>query len=352
MPGSSFGTHFRITTFGESHGKAVGVIVDGVTPGLEISELDIQRELNRRKPGQSDITTPRAEQDIVHILSGVFEGKTTGTPVCMALYNQDADPSAYDAIKHLFRPGHADYSYVQKYGFRDWRGSGRASGRETAARVAAGALAKKLLARRGVSIVGFTQAAGGIACETVDLSVIEKNPMRAADLRAAEKMMEKGAALKAQGNSMGGIIECRITGVAAGLGEPVFDKLEALLAHGVMSIGAVKGFEVGAGFDSAARTGLENNDEMNAQGFASNNAGGILGGISTGETITIRAAVKPVSSISAEQQTQNEQGEAVRIKTEGRHDVCICPRVVPVVEAMCALVLEDMYKAQATLHAT
>lgn len=350
MPGSTFGTYFRITTFGESHGVGVGVVIDGVTPGLPIDETDIQKELNRRKPGQSDITTPRSEQDRVQILSGIFEGLTTGMPVCMILYNKDADPSAYENIKHLCRPGHADWSYIQKYGFRDWRGSGRASGRETAGRVAAGALAKKSLQRRGVSIIAFTRSAGGIECESFDMNIIEKNAMRAPDMHAAEKMLHKGITLKEQDNSMGGVIECRITGAAAGLGEPVFDKLDAMLAHAVMSIGAIKGFEVGVGFNAAAMTGFENNDQMNEKGFVTNNAGGILGGISTGSPIIIRVAVKAPSSIALNQQTQHEDGKVVSIKTEGRHDVCICPRVVPVVEAMCAIVLEDMYKAQALLH--
>ena len=349
MSGNSFGNYFRITTFGESHGKATGVIVDGVSPGLDIEQEDIQKELNRRKPGQSDIATPRNEQDIVHILSGVFNGKTTGTPVAMVLYNKDTDPSAYDEIKHLYRPGHADYTYIKKYGMRDWRGSGRASGRETAARVAAGAIAKKSLAKRGISITAFTYAAGGISCKTIDLSVIEKNPMRAADLKAADAMMQRGLELKEKKDSMGGIIECRIEGVSAGLGEPVFNKLDAVLAHGIMSIGAVKGFEVGLGFKATDKTGIENNDEMTQDGFVTNNAGGILGGISTGETIIVRAAVKPVSSIAHPQKTLDENNNPVTIKTEGRHDVCICPRVVPVIEAMCAIVLEDMYKIHSSL---
>ncbi len=350
MSGSSFGTHFRVTTFGESHGLGVGVIVDGVTPGLSIDETDVQKELNRRKPGQSDITTPREEQDKIQILSGIFEGKTTGTPVGMVLYNKDADPSAYESIKHLFRPGHADCSYIQKYGFRDWRGSGRASGRETVSRVAAGAFAKKSLQKRGVVVTAFTKSAGGIECEICDMSVIEKNVMRAPDMQAAEKMLQRGMVLKEQNNSMGGVIECHITGLIAGLGEPVFDKLDAILAHAVMSIGAIKGFEVGAGFRSAMMTGFENNDQMNEEGFITNNAGGILGGISTGESVILRMAVKPPSSIALPQQTKHEDGTVVPIKTEGRHDVCICPRVVPVVEAMCAIVLEDMYKTQAALH--
>ncbi len=346
---SSFGTIFKISTFGESHGKAVGVILEGVTPGLALSEQDIQKDLDRRKPGQSDITTPRKESDIVHIVSGIFEGKTTGTPLTMILYNSDSKSSDYNAIKNLFRPGHADYTYLKKYGIRDWRGSGRASGRETAARVAAATVAKKLLAKRGVHITGYTLEAGGIRCATIDTSVIEKNPMRAADMLAAEKMMEKGLRLKEQKNSMGGIIECTITGATAGLGEPAFDKIEALLAHAMLSIGAIKGFEIGSGFEGTRMSGEEHNDTMNTQGFLSNNAGGTLGGISTGQDIVFRVAVKPVSSIALPQATVSITGEEAEISTEGRHDVCICPRVVPVVEAMAALVLEDLYKRHAAL---
>ncbi len=347
---SSFGTLFKLSTFGESHGKAVGVILEGVPPHLELEEQDIQKELNRRKPGQSDITTPRKESDIVHIVSGVFEGKTTGTPLMMILYNTDIQSHDYNAIKDLFRPGHADFTYQKKYGIRDWRGSGRASGRETAARVAAGAVAKKILEKRGVHVCAYTKEAGGIACKTIDLDVIEKNLMRAADMDAAEQMMKRGLALKEEKNSMGGIIECRIQGLCEGIGEPVFDKIEALLSYGIMSIGAVKGIEIGSGFSASKMTGKEHNDQMNDAGFMSNHAGGTLGGISTGQTLILRVAVKPVSSIAATQQTITKDGKNVEISTEGRHDVCICPRLVPVVESMCYLVLEDLYKRQAALH--
>jgi chorismate synthase len=349
MPGNTFGHSYRITTFGESHGGAVGVVIDGVTPGVEISVEEVQKQLDRRKPGQSDITTSRKEPDIVNILSGVFQGQTTGTPVLMILYNKDADPSAYDDIRQLFRPGHADYTYLRKYGIRDWRGSGRASGRETAGRVAAGALARKLLAARGVSILAYTLRAGGISCETFDPDVIENNPMRACDNAAAEKMMAKATALKEQEDSMGGVVECRIAGVTAGLGEPVFDKLDAALGHAMLSVGSIKGIEFGAGFKVAEMTGSEHNDQMSSAGFMTNNAGGIVGGISTGEEIVFRVAVKPTSSIARPQKTVDLEGNERVIRTEGRHDACICPRIVPVVEAMACLVLEDHFKRQAAM---
>ncbi len=349
MAGNSFGQAFRITTFGESHGGAVGVIVDGVTPGIELSAEDIQDQLDRRKPGQSYITTPRKELDTVSVLSGVFQGKTTGTPILMILYNADADPSAYDNIKDLFRPGHADFTYYKKYGLRDWRGSGRASGRETAGRVAAGAVARKLLARRGVSVIAYTLSAAGISCETFDPDVIEKNPLRACDLAAAERMMEKITQIKDENDSAGGIIECRVDGLMPGLGEPVFDKLDADIAHAMLSIGAIKGIEFGAGFRAAAMRGSEHNDAMDTDGFRTNNAGGILGGISTGAQIVFRIAVKPTSSIARPQQTVGLSGGETTIRTEGRHDACICPRVVPVVEAMVSVVLEDHYKRQAAM---
>jgi len=349
MSGNSFGELFRITTFGESHGGAVGVVIDGVCPGLELNEKDIQKELDRRKPGQSEITTPRKEDDKVSILSGIFEGKTTGTPLFLILYNSDARPEAYLPIKDMFRPGHADYTYLKKYGIRDYRGSGRASGRETAARVAAGAVAKKILKTRGVEILAYTVRAAGIPCKTFDPEVIEQNPLRACDLEAAEQMLEVIALRKAEEDSVGGIVECRIRGVPVGLGEPVFDKLDALLAHAMLSIGAVKGIEFGAGFRAADMKGSEHNDQMSSEGFLTNNAGGILGGISTGEEILFRIAVKPVASIGRPQQTLDIEGHEQIIRTEGRHDVCICPRIVPVVEAMAAIVLEDCFKRQAAL---
>ncbi|MEM5948795.1 chorismate synthase [Spirochaetia bacterium 38H-sp] len=351
MAGSSFGKAFRISTFGESHGKAVGVIVDGVRPLLELSEEDIQKELNRRKPGQSEVGTPRAESDIVHIYSGVFEGKTTGTPIMMILYNQDTRPQDYNDIHKLFRPGHADYTYLKKYRIRDWRGSGRASGRETAGRVAAGAIAKKLLAERKVKITAYTLKAAGVECKKLDFSVIERNPLRACDMEAAELMLERIREAKDKKDSVGGIVECRITGVDPGLGEPVFDKLDAELAHAMLSIGAVKGIEFGAGFKAADMFGSEHNDAMDKDGFVTNNAGGILGGISTGEEIVFRVVVKPTSSISRPQNTVDLEGNEVNIVTEGRHDACICPRIVPVVEAMAAIVLEDHYKRQEALWA-
>jgi chorismate synthase len=275
MSGNSFGELFRITTFGESHGGAVGVVVEGVCPKLELSESDIQKELDRRKPGQSEITTPRHEEDKVSILSGVFEGKTTGTPLLLILFNADARPDAYLPIKDMFRPGHADYTYQKKYGIRDYRGSGRASGRETAARVAAGAVAKKILKSRGVEILAYTVQAAGIPCTTFDPHVIEQNPLRACDLLAAEKMLKQIALRKEENDSVGGIVECRIHGVPAGLGEPVFDKLDALLSHAMLSLGAVKGIEFGAGFRAADMRGSDHNDQMGAEGFLTNNAGGI-----------------------------------------------------------------------------
>lgn len=350
MAGNSFGSAYRITTFGESHGGAVGVIVDGVTPGVTLDLEDVQKELDRRKPGQSSITTPRKEPDKVHILSGIFEGKTTGTPLMMILYNSDADPSAYDDIKDKFRPGHADFTYLKKYGIRDWRGSGRASGRETSGRVAAGAVARKILRGHGVSILAYTKRSAGINCESFDPAVIEKNPLRACDMAAAERMLEKITKIKDTEDSVGGVIECRVTGVPTGLGEPVFDKLDAELAHGMLSIGSVKGIEFGRGFAAADMTGSEHNDQMGPDGFITNNAGGIIGGISTGEEILFRLAVKPTSSISREQNTVDIDGSLQKIRTEGRHDACICPRIVPVVEAMTALVLLDHFKRQSAMH--
>jgi chorismate synthase len=350
MPGSSFGQLFRITTFGESHGGAVGVVVDGATPNVDLCEADIQVQLDRRKPGQSSVTTPRSEPDTVQIRSGVFEGKTTGTPILMILFNKDARPAAYDLIKDVFRPGHADYTYLKKYGIRDYHGSGRASGRETAGRVAAGAIAQKLLARRGVSITAYTWRAGGVQCKTIDFDQIEKNPMRACDPAAAVEMVKRVEEAKAAGDSVGGIIECRVRGLPAGLGEPVFDRLDAELAHAILSIGATKGIEFGTGFAAADMHGSEHNDPMGPAGFLTNHAGGIIGGISTGTELVFRTVVKPTSSIGRPQETVDVAGHPRTITIEGRHDPCICPRIVPVVEAMTAIVLEDQFKRQAALH--
>ncbi|MGO4544688.1 chorismate synthase [Paenibacillus sp. 2TAB23] len=351
MAGNTYGESFKITTFGESHGEAVGVIVDGVTPGVELDERYIQTQMDRRKPGQSTVTSPRKEYDVISILSGMFEGKTTGTPLFIMLHNKDMRPDAYSDIQYSFRPGHADFTYLQKYGIRDHRGSGRASGRETAGRVAGGAVARKLLEAKGISVVAYTTEIGGIKCETFVEESIELNAVRACDPEAAIRMIEKIEHLAAIGDSCGGIVECRIRGVQPGIGEPVFDKLDAELAKAMLSIGAVKGIEFGAGFAAAGMLGSEHNDEMNKEGFLSNFAGGIIGGISTGEEIIFRIAVKPTSSISLPQHTIDIHGNEKMIETIGRHDPCICPRIIPVVEAMACIVVEDLLKRQTAMHA-
>lgn len=325
-------------------------MLDGCPPGLELKDEDIQKELNRRKPGQSDVTTPRKESDKVSILSGVFEGKTTGTPIMMVLFNENTKSEDYNDIKNAYRPGHADWTYQQKYGIRDWRGSGRASGRETAGRVAAGAVARKFLKQKGIFFTAYTLEAGGIRCGEYKPEVIEQNPLRACDLKAAAEMEKLILELKDLGDSTGGIVECRIEGVPPGLGEPVFDKLEADLAKGMLSLGAVRGFEIGDGFAVTGRRGSENNDNRDPSGFRSNHAGGTLGGISTGQEIQFRVAVKPTASISLPQETVNLQGEAVTIETHGRHDPIICPRMVPVIESMAALVIMDHLLRQRTLQ--
>jgi chorismate synthase len=356
MPGSSLGHIFRVTTWGESHGKAIGVVVDGCPAGLDLSKEDIQRELDRRKPGVSEISTQRKESDEVVILSGVFEGKTQGTPISMLVLNKDVDSSVYEEIKNVARPGHADFSYQKKYGLRDYRGGGRASGRETLARVAAGAVAKKVLAThcRGIQILGHVVEIGrikakarwrGMELEQMKQNV-EKNAVRCADLEAAKDMEKRINEAKQEGDSVGGIVEVIAWNVPPGLGEPVFDKLDAELAKALMSIGAVKGVEVGAGFEAARMKGSEMNDEFfiheGAIRTKTNNAGGILGGISTGSPIICRIAVKPTSSIFKPQRSVNmEKMEEVAFKIKGRHDPCICPRIVPVAEAMVALVLVD-----------
>ncbi len=347
MAGNEFGSLFRITTFGESHGRAVGVLIDGVRPQLEISEGAIQKELDRRRPGQSSVTTPRTEADRVQILSGVFEGKTLGTPICLLIWNTDQKPAAYDQIKDLFRPGHAGFTYLSKYGIQDYRGGGRSSGRETAGRVAAGALAKSLLAKRGITITAYTKEVGGIVATRFDAGEIEQNPVRCPDRTAARRMMKEILRVKAKGDSLGGIVEAVVRNCPAGLGEPVFDKLEADLAKALMSIPAVKGFEIGSGFAAARMKGSEHNDEFYREPrtgkirTSTNHAGGVLGGISNGEDIVVRVAVKPPSSIPRAQRTVDVGGRARTIEVKGRHDPCLCPRVVPVVESMIALVLAD-----------
>lgn len=347
MAGNTFGMHMRITTFGESHGPAVGVVLDGVRPGLPFDTRVIQRELDRRRPGQSRVTTSRNEPDRVEILSGVFEGRTTGTPLCMIIWNKDQRPESYAKLKRLFRPGHAGYTYLAKYGVSDYRGGGRSSGRETASRVAAGAFAKAILAKRGIQIVAYTKEVAGVRAKHVDFEYIEKNPLRCPDPIAAKKMERKVLAAQREGDSVGGIVEIIVKNPPAGLGEPVFDKLEADLAKALMSIGAVKGVEVGNGFAAARLKGSENNDALyfdkrqHRVRTRTNNAGGIAGGISNGEDLILRIAVKPPSSIRKVQETVTTRNRRATISVEGRHDPCICPRIVPVAEAMVALTLLD-----------
>jgi len=354
MAGNTFGEAFRVTTFGESHNRAVGVIVDGCPAGLELSEKDIQEELDKRKPGQSKVTTQRMEEDKVEILSGVFGGKTLGTPIAMVVYNKDADSSPYEKIKNIPRPGHADYTFFAKYGIYDHRGGGRASGRETIGRVAAGAIARKLLRQNGIEILGYTIEIHGIQAKKVEVSEnvgrirknIEKSIVRCPDLDASEKMVAEIEKAKKKGDSVGGIIEIIATSVPPGLGEPVFDKLDGDIAKAIMGIGAVKGVEIGAGFAAARMLGSEHNDEFLIQKgkikTKTNNAGGILGGISTGMPIVVRAAVKPTSSIAKKQKSVDMLAmKNAELEIKGKHDPCIVPRAVPVCEAMLALVLAD-----------
>ena len=342
MSGNTFGELFRVTTFGESHGPGLGVIIDGVPAGVKIDEALIQRDLDRRRPGQSKVSTMRKEPDRVEILSGVFEGVSTGTSLAMVIRNTDQRSQDYGRLAELFRPGHADLGFFKKYGVRDYRGGGRSSGRETSMRVAAGAVAKMVLATMGVSVRACSMMIGGVYAETVDWSVVEENIVRSPDLAAAEKMVAAIRAAQADRDSVGGIICCEAHGVPAGWGEPVFDKLDALLAHAILSIGGIKGIEIGAGFEAPKKRGSENNDSSLPSGFASNHAGGILGGISNGDVITFRAAMKPTSSIAKKQHTIDKEGNATEIEVLGRHDPCLVPRAVPVVEAMTALVLADL----------
>jgi chorismate synthase len=353
MPGSCFGEFLTVSTFGESHGAAVGVVVDGVPPGLALSVEDIQRDLDRRRPGQSGVTSARREADRAEVLSGLFEGRTTGTPIAIVIRNEEHRSSDYERLRDAFRPGHADWTYQAKYGIRDWRGGGRSSGRETAARVAAGAVARRILAVRGVTVTGYALEIAGIRAKRVDLAAIEANPVRSPDLEAARLMEHAIAEAKDAGDSVGGVVEVLADGVPAGLGDPVFDKLEALLAHAVLSVGAVRGFEIGAGFAAARMRGSAYNDELYADGgrvrSRTNNAGGVAGGISTGERLEVRCAIRPPASIARPQRTVNVRGEPVEIAVEGRHDPCIVPRAVPVLEAMVALVLADRLLAQASI---
>lgn len=342
MAGNSFGQLFRVTTFGESHGLALGAVVDGCPPGLEISEADLQGDLDRRKPGTSRYTTPRREPDEVKILSGVFEGKTTGTSIGLLIENTDQRSKDYSDIKGLFRPGHADYTYHQKYGQRDYRGGGRSSARETAMRVAAGAIAKKYLKQvHGIEITGFLSQLGPIKAEAFDAAQIEQNPFFFPDAGKLEELDQYMRDLKKEGNSIGAKVQVIASNVPVGLGEPVFDRLDADIAHAMMGINAVKGVEIGDGFAVVEQKGSEHRDEMTPAGFASNHAGGILGGISSGQDIVVSMALKPTSSITVPGKTINTEGEAIEMITKGRHDPCVGIRAVPIAEAMLALVLMD-----------
>ncbi|MFN3236607.1 MAG: chorismate synthase [Pseudomonadales bacterium] len=341
MPGSSIGEQFKVTTFGESHGPALGCIVDGCPPGIELTEADIQVDLDRRKPGTSKYATQRKEGDQVKILSGVFEGRTTGTSIGLLIENENQKSKDYSDIKDLFRPAHADYTYLKKYGHRDYRGGGRASARETAMRVAAGAIAKKYLAAQGINIQGYLSAMGDIRVEQVDFAVIEQNPFFCPDAAKVPLLEARIDELRKAGDSIGAEITVVATGMQPGLGEPVFDKLDAEIAHGMMSINAVKGVEIGAGFAVVEQTGSEHRDEMSLNGFASNNAGGILGGISTGQDILVKIALKPTSSITQPGQTVSVAGESAEIITKGRHDPCVGVRATPIAEAMLAITLMD-----------
>ncbi|MCA9402086.1 MAG: chorismate synthase, partial [Candidatus Omnitrophica bacterium] len=326
----------------------------GVPPNIPLTEADIQFELDRRKPGQSRVTTQRKESDSGKILSGVFEGKTTGTALAILIYNEDHRSKDYSNIMDKFRPGHADFTFFKKYGCRDYRGGGRSSGRETACRVAAGAVAKKILDRHGVKVIAYSKEIAGIPAEKIDYSVIEKNIVRAPDLEAAKKMIEKIDEARKSLDSVGGIIEAVVHGCPAGLGDPVFDKLNARLAYAVMTIGTIRGVEFGKGFDAAKMKASQHNDKFYMDGdhirTTSNHAGGILGGISTGDNIIMRMAVKPPSSIAQPQKTVTESGEQATIEVKGRHDPCICPRVVPVVESMIALSLVDALMRQSIIN--
>ena len=349
MGGNSFGTLFRITTWGESHGKALGVVIDGCPPRIDLSAEDIQKELDRRKPGQGTGSSPRKEMDRIEILSGVLEGKTTGTPISLMIWNEDVDSSSYEEWREVFRPGHADFTYQVKYGIRDYRGGGRASARETVGRVAAGAVAKKILGKEKIAILAYTIEIGGICAKGIDFEEIEKNYFRCPDRQAAIAMEEKIEEVKGRGDTLGGILEIHVRGCPPGLGEPVFDKLEADLAKALMSIGAVRGVEVGAGFGVARMLGSQCNDPIGPKGFEKNDAGGILGGISTGADIVLRVAVKPIPSISVEQKTADQAMQPVSIRIRGRHDVSAIPRINSVCEAMVAIVLVDYLLRQRAL---
>ena len=363
MSGNTFGSNFTITTFGESHGEGIGVVIDGCPAGLTIDKEYIQKELDRRKPGKKDgqqsvAVTSRQEPDTVQILSGVFDGKATGQSIALYIQNTNQHSSDYSNIKDTFRPGHADYTFTAKYGFRDYRGGGRSSGRETAARVAAGAIAKEILKQKNISIKAWTTEVAGIKAETFDMEEITKNSFYCPDANAAKQIQQKLEEIRQNGDTAGAIVKCVVTGVPAGIGNPVFQKLDAMLSYAMLSIGAVKGIEFGSGFESAKMTGKEWNDEFfpeeeytsnkNLSGkspacsIKTNHAGGILGGISNGFPIEFNVAIKPVPSIIQEQNTIDSKGNPIKLKITGRHDVCLCSRIIPVIEAMCAITITDL----------
>ncbi len=343
MAGNTFGQVFRLTTFGESHGIALGGIVDGCPAGLPLSARDLQKDLDRRRPGQNRYQTRRKESDTVQILSGMFEGKTTGTPIAFIIHNEDQKSRDYAGIKDLFRPGHADYTYFKKYGHRDYRGGGRASARETVARVAAGAIARKLLAAEGLEIFAYVRQIGDVKISKIDRAQIEQNELFCPDADVVGEMEAVIRKTQSEHDSIGACVEVVAKGVPAGLGEPVFDKLDAVLAAGMMSVNAVKGVEIGAGFQVVTMKGSENCDAMTPEGFCSNHAGGVLGGISNGGDLIVRLALKPTSSISIAQDTIDTLGRPAKIVTKGRHDPCVGIRAVPIAEAMMALILADFF---------
>jgi chorismate synthase len=358
---NSFGQAFRITTFGESHGGGVGVVVDGCPPRLAISLAEIQRDLDRRRPGQSHLTTPRDEADRAEILSGVFEGRTLGTPIAILVRNTDARPQAYEPMKDVFRPSHADWTYEAKYGVRNWQGGGRASARETIGRVAAGAIARKLLATQcGVEVLAWVRRVHEVEAKidpaSVTLAQVEANPVRCPDPEAAAEMERRIDAARRRGDSLGGVVECVARNVPAGLGAPVFDKLEAELARALLSLPASKGFEIGSGFAGTLQTGIEHNDPFvpgpdGRPRTASNRSGGVQGGISNGEEVVVRVAFKPTATIRLAQDTVDREGRAVTLEAQGRHDPCVLPRAVPMVEAMVLLVLADHWLRQRAVDA-
>ena len=341
MAGNSIGVLFRVTTFGDSHGPAIGAVVDGCPPQLPLTPEDFAREMTRRRPGVATHASSRKEPDVVQILSGVFEGYTTGAPICLYIQNQDADSRPYELLRALFRPGHGDYTYFKKYGHFDYRGGGRYSARETASRVAAGVVAQKVLDSAHIQVLGYTIELGGVRAKQKDLEIIANDPLYCPDSSASRLMKDKLKQAKKQGDSLGGVVELTVTGCPPGLGEPVFDKLDADLAKALFSVGTVKGVEIGAGFAASRLKGSENNDPIDPEGFRTNNAGGILAGISNGEDIVIRAAIKPIPSINKEQDTVDRNGRPAKITVSGRHDVCAIPRIIPVLEAMVKITLAD-----------